>query len=355
VGTHFQAFSTKYCESAVRSAAIIGALSIAKTCCEQRLASTERAIREGYLFQSADGKYIVPPLLIRWWRSLQDQHVDEAAVLLQAADEIIALSDDSSPAEHGRKFERQLSHLWRILSVTDSISRREAAQKKERKPRTVLGLLGFGAVQTAALAVSWSQRPAILASFNLPLREPDLIQLGKKIHMLPKPEGKVTDAPDDFEAGVMYQPVDDQNPGWDIAFFECLEGGTGYLLVLLEARFSAETSTTEINQQEIVDKFYKALQGRRNVQDYFCKGLLCYIVGGLRHVQAKVLEDRETLLEAISKQIQGLIQHTEKTNLIELVSGSLVLLTRQHVQALFTPSLSRLPPFSELHFNELEA
>jgi hypothetical protein len=338
VAIHFES-GMKYRNRMLRFDALLAALSGPwRPASDARQQKTRAAEREGYLF---DGK--IPPLLLKWWWSMDDEcgQADEMHALLQAANGIYILSDEVSGAEHGPRFERQLAHLWRILTITDAVSRREC---DEVRPRTIHGILGKAQLNRSSRAVS--PRADDTATFNRVLKDIDAVQLSRPSEELDKPAASHTDVPADLVHGIPYFPKDKQNPGFDFVVVEPAAGGGG-VQVLVEAKFSAEEATTSpLSQAAIVEKYVKAIRGRPTVREHLLAGRLCYLIGGLRKVQEGVMRDIDTVVSAIVDALRkgDVVQHD---GLLQLVRGSLVLLTRGHTEALLTSTLSSLPPFGE--------
>jgi hypothetical protein len=327
----------KYDNRQLRNDALLAALSGTwRQASDDRLQKTLEAEREGYLF---DGT--IPPLLLMWWSDMRDEPAksDEMHALLQAAVGIYTLSDDVGGAMHGPRFEKQLAHLWRILTITDAVWRRDEAS--ESRPRTIHGMLGGGQVAVANNAVACHEPDA---AFNVELRELRPAVLLERFQELDKPAADPTDVPATPKLGTPYFPKDQQNPGFDFAIFERTVDG-GVQLVLVETKFSAQGATTApLSKKDIVDKYVKAIEGRPEVRARLLQGQLCYVIGGLREVQNGAIDDVDGVVEAIVEALQQK-DVVRDPSLQQLVGGSLVLLTRGHTELLLTPTLSSLPPF----------
>jgi hypothetical protein len=297
------------------------------------------AEREGYL---VDGK--IPPLLITWWDYFEVSTSSEAsAALVHAANNFVSLSDVRDGASHGKPFERQLAHLWRILTVTDRIWREE--QPGDRRPRTVLGMLGKGCIDVLSSVENLSDTEA---AFNCALAEVESNYLCHEFAHVTKPANIPTDVPATLQVGMTYFPVDPQNPGFDFAIVDRFAYSAKTLVTLVEAKFSGENVQSRLSRKEIIDKFVLALQGRPNVQRCFVERRLCYVIGGLRRVQDSVMTNRAELISAIADSLpacKGLPRKQAARR--DLVACTLVVLDRPHVKLLLTPTLSSLPPFSD--------
>jgi hypothetical protein len=331
----------KYKVRHLRNDALVAALSGPwRPTSEKRQEQTGAAEREGYLF---DGR--IPPLLLFWWSAMPDEqcHADEAHALLKAAIGIYTLSQVVDGAEHGTRFERQLAHLWRILTITDAVSRREGDRHVKR---TIHGVLGRGLLDVAGGAVSVRSLDDAAAAFNLSLNEPDTELLHQPFQELDKPDKGPTNVQANAAHGIPYFPKDKQNPGFDFAMKEPTSVAGGHVLVLVEAKFSGVDATTKLSQGDIVDKFVLAVKDRPSVQKCLLESRLCYIIGGLQSMNYNVIEHREKLIDAIVKSLRfkNVAKHV---SLKTLVGQSLVLLTREHVEALLTPTLASLPPFGQ--------
>mmetsp|Transcript_71358 Transcript_71358/g.231909 ORF Transcript_71358/g.231909 Transcript_71358/m.231909 type:complete len:708 (-) Transcript_71358:120-2243(-) len=327
----------KYPNFSYRRDALFAALTRYRVHCEVRDARTQVAEREGYLFGNQ-----IPPILLRWWlASMMPGSADEAAVLLKSANQIISFSDIRDGASHGKPFERQLAHLWRILTVTDTIWRSE--QSGERKPRTVLGMLGKGCVDLARTSVA--KMSDTTASFNRALAHVESDLLCGGFVELKKPAVGPTDVPAELEVGTTYFPEDPQNPGFDFAVVDKLADSEGVLLTVVEAKYSGEGATTKLGNDDIAKTFKNALQERPELQKVFLDGRLCYVIGGMMRVQDSMISDKKGVVSAIAAAVVKIMPNN-KDMMIGLVERSLVVLNRAHVQVLLSPTLSRLPPFS---------
>ncbi len=366
VGHLFDAHE-KYRERELRRDALIAAFSGPwRPCSQKRREQTRAAEREGYLFafllgpsepnseehqeqslaveqQGLPVHFGIPPLLLRWWWTMADEQgqADETHALLKAAVEIYALSDEVGAAEHGPRFELQLSHLWRILTITDAVSRRESPERPSR--RTIRAMLGGGLHEGADDSVAPTSLTVAQAAFNQELGEQDVSRLLENFAKLDKPSHSPTAVPSDGLPGRMYFPEDKQNPGFDFTVVEPSCGQGRPVQVLVEAKFSGEDASTELSQKEIVDKFANAVKGRPFVKECLLQGRLCYVIGGLRNVQAQVLTNRDALIGDIVTRLES--TGVAGTSLKNLIGQSLVLLTRKHVEVLLTPTLASLPPF----------
>jgi hypothetical protein len=152
----------------------------------------------------------------------------------------------------------------------------------------------------------------------------------------------VADIPVSATPGTTYFPSNPHNPGYDCAMIDTLTSTNGTLITLVESKFSTELATTKLSGAEIKDKFLGALRDRPEIQNAFLAGRLCYIIGGLRNVQKQVQSQRQDLLTDIASTLQNQLS-LEATDV--LVGRALVVLSRDHVGQLLTPTLAELPPF----------
>jgi hypothetical protein len=346
----------KYANATLRRSAVFAAFTTYRMHTEQRAKRTSRAEKEGYLFRAGtDSPFVqIPPVILRWWLDLfaNDTDVDTKAVL-KAVSEIVSFSDLRSGDQHGKPWEKQLAHLWRILTVVDRMWR---VDQKEQLPRTLLGQLGQGSELARDVRSSVHPRayPDKTASFNYLLEEVDSDQLMTHFVQIDKKPGKpVADVPRVLTCGVTYFPGDENNPGFDFAVADKIVDHQGtsqdVLLTLVEAKFSSPISSTKLTKKVIIEKFGLMLRDRPHVQKAFIQQRLCYVIGGLREPQKQVMKKKAMVIKQIAKQLpdfEGLpVSMTERR---KLVWSSLVVLTRQHVEALLTPSLAGLPPFASI-------
>ncbi|CAJ1443945.1 unnamed protein product [Effrenium voratum] len=269
VGTKFQQLS-KYKNRNHRSAALVSALSFHAQS-QAREDQTRAAEREGYLF---DG--LIPPLLLKWWWVGPDEQgvLDEAHALLKSACEICAMSDVLGGAQHGPNFEKQMASLWKMLTITDSIFRREEGRGQ---PRSILGMLGGNRLPAASRMVS---RYSAAAAFDKPLREVATWSL------LKSKEEFQGDLPVRMELNTCYFPKSPSYSGFDFALLEPY--GDQGVLVLVECKFSKELATTKLSTEDIVNKFVLALRNCPNIQGFLAEGRLCFVIGGLRECTVDV-------------------------------------------------------------------
>ncbi|CAJ1408814.1 unnamed protein product [Effrenium voratum] len=320
VGTKFQQLS-KYKNRNHRSAALVSALSFHAQS-QAREDQTRAAEREGYLF---DG--LIPPLLLKWWWVGPDEQgvLDEAHALLKSACEICAMSDVLGGAQHGPNFEKQMASLWKMLTITDSIFRREEGRGQ---PRSILGMLGGNRLPAASRMVS---RYSAAAAFDKPLREVATWSL------LKSKEEFQGDLPVRMELNTCYFPKSPSYSGFDFALLEPY--GDQGVLVLVECKFSKELATTKLSTEDIVNKFVLALRNCPNIQGFLAEGRLCFVIGGLRECTVDV--------EAAATEIVGKLKKEFDIS-EQQVHSSLIVLHREHTKALLRPTLSCLPPFAEL-------
>lgn len=330
----------KYQDEDLRDKAIFAALSCYCKHTLVRQRSSNEAEKEGYLFRVGDeGPAVIPPLLLRRWQEMTAFSLSETYVLVRAASNICSLSDVREGAEHGRPFEKQLAHLFRIIAVVDTIWRQETLSfHRSHLPRTLLGQLGNKSILAVGASVARSVLLDPQAAFNKSLIEPNARDLMQAF----VPLNGVADIPFDAESGTTYLPSNPQNPGYDFAIIDALALEEGNLITLVESKFSTEFAATKLSWTEIKDKFLGALRDRPEIQKAFLAGRLCYIIGGLRHVQEKVQSQRPQLVEEIASKIRNELSMLATPT---LVGRALVVLSRDLVGELLTPTLAELPPF----------
>ena len=228
VGTKFEQLS-KYRNRRHRNAALVSALSFHAQS-QAREDQTRAAEREGYLF---DG--LIPPLLLKWWWVGPDEQgfLDEAHALLKSACETYAMSDVVGGAQHGPNFEKQMANLWKMLTITDSIFRREEGSGQ---PRSIWGMLGGAVLPAASRMVS---RYSAAAAFKKPLREVDTWS------SLKSKEELQGDLPVRMELNTCYFPKSASYSGFDFALLEPY--GDQGVLVLVECKFSKDLATTKLS------------------------------------------------------------------------------------------------------------
>ena len=346
------AFSAKgkYADVGYCSDSIFAAFSTYRGHSPARETRTKLAEREGYLFK-AGSDFQVPPLLLRWWRGFLEQSGDiNAMALVRAANNIISQSDIPDGPEHAHRWERQLAHLWRILMITNKMWRAE----NEIRSRTLLGQLGSGSKIHDIVLASVAPDVAKLAVFNCELEEFTSEESTLDFGTIEQPQSGATDLPPNMGYGRIYFPADRSNPGFDFAVADQKKLRNGQepedVITLVEAKFSAPGSTTQLTKKDIKEKFNLMLKGRPTVQKAFLEKRLCYVIGGLRNPQVQaVVKDMPGLIDEIANNISSFNESAssfeEKRS---LVSRCLVILSREHVLGLLTPSLASLPPFAEV-------
>ena len=296
----------KYENEQWRCAAVFAAFSTYQHHTEHRRALIKKAEDKGYLFfrgsSNSSEHVLIPPVILRWWRQDFPRVDDDTDALLRAASQFVSLSNTGQ--RDGKPWEKQLVHLWRILTITDRMWR---AEQKGQLPRTILGQLGLKSklcniVRTSVYPGAFSDNTAV---FNYRLKEVDSYKLMKDFKMVKRVGGHVADVPGDMKAGETYFPLDDNNTGFDFAVADKIVGrrAKGLLITFVEAKFSSPNSSAKLRAEDIVNKFLLALEGRPIVKRAFAERRLCYVIG-VGQPQPGLMENMSAVFNTIAGRIR---------------------------------------------------
>lgn len=292
----------------------------------------EELFKNGFLHVLSGGayfKYGVPPIFCFLWYDLE-----ESNDLLAAVIEFLTL-DTVGPAPvvaEGSRFEL-VGALFRILSAADELVRIEAALVAKvafvPKYRSILGLVNRPGFRCVAEAVGHVRAPA----FMCPLL-PNKYHLNN--HKIVYDENLAL-----LRCG-RYMPMLSNHEGFDVLLVDRCEHEDSVFLTVIDCKFPQEKENGGVlGGPDLVKKYVDTLLRFPCLVEALLARRFCFIVASLQGLSEGVsVEDFADLVvkRIVAEEVESPLEIT-----VDHVLDALVLLRRNHIKHLLTPTLeSRL-------------
>jgi hypothetical protein len=286
------------------------------------------------LSPDAYSKYGVPPIFCYIWRELAGKYDLLAAII-----EFLELDGvGPAPVDQGPRFELQVGALFRILSAADECVRKEAdlvAEDLVPKHRSILGLVnrpGFRCVAEAfgrARVVQAFMRPLVPNEYLL---QKHRFFYGDDLALLP---------------GGRYMPNIPNHEGFDLLLVDHCRDDSLVFFSAIECKFSQEKESGSVSSYarigELAKKFVDTLLRYPCLVDALLAGRFCFIVASFQGVSKK--GGVEEFADLVFKGIKAAKVKSPSEITMRHVLDALVLLRRDHIKQLLTPTLD-----SRMHF-----
>jgi hypothetical protein len=299
----------------------------------EHICEREELFKNGFLHvlsrKDDYSKYGVPPIFCFLWCDLEERNDLLAAII-----EFLKLDAvGPAPVDQGPRFELQIGALFRILSATDELVRKEGALVAEvdvvPRHRSILGLVNRPGFRCVAEAVGHVH---VVPAFMCPLL-PNKYHLSK--HQFDYGENLAC-----LGCG-RYMPRLSNHEGFDVLLVDMCEREDSVFLTVIECKFSQEKGnggvSSYVSMEELVKKFVDALSRYACLVEALLARRFCFIAAMFQGLNQAVTSAEFASLVVAKLAVSNVRSPLSITT--QHVLDAVVLLRRAHLKHLLTPTL----------------